>query len=174
MKNGVRIRELRPSDSFANFSLGPEDRGLENFFKQDSKEYQERSLAYTYVFVEGEEVLGAISLVCSEIYDGDSYVRDAIELEGVNFPRKSFPAVKIARLAVNKEHQKKGIGTQLVDFSIECSRRIAEIAGCRFIVLDANEEAIGFYVRQYKFELASLSRDPNNDTSPLFLDLNKR
>ena len=119
MKDGVRIRELQPSDSFANFSLAPEDERLENFFKQDSKEYQRLLLACTYVFVEEERILGAISLVCSDIYDTTSYVRDTIELEGVNFPRNNFPAVKIARLAVDKEHQKKGIGTQLVDFSIK-------------------------------------------------------
>ena len=33
MKDGVRIRELQPSDSFANFSLAPEDERLENFFQ---------------------------------------------------------------------------------------------------------------------------------------------
>ena len=47
MKDGVRIRELQPSDSFANFSLAPEDERLENFFKQDSKEYQ-RLLLVTF------------------------------------------------------------------------------------------------------------------------------
>ena len=159
MKDGVRIRELQPSDSFANFSLAPEDERLENFFKQDSKEYQRLLLACTYVFVEEERILGAISLVCSDIYDTTSYVRDTIELEGVNFPRNNFPAVKIARLAVDKEHQKKGIGTQLVDFSIERSRKIAEVVGCRLVVLDANEEAIEFYAG-LGFQLAGHPQKP--------------
>ena len=94
-------------------------------------------------------------------------------MEGVDFPRNNFPAVKIARLAVDKKHQRKGIGTQLVDFSIERSRKVAEIAGCRLVVLDANEEAIEFYAG-LGFQLADISRNPNNDTYPLFLDLNKR
>ena len=125
------------------------------------------------MFVEDERVLGGISLVCADIYDATSYVRDAIELEGVDFPRNNFPAVKIARLAVDKEHQRKGIGTQLVDFSIERSRRIAEIAGCRLVVLDANEGAIEFYAG-LGFQLADISRNPKNDTYPLFFDLSKR
>ena len=124
------------------------------------------------MFAERSNVLGAISLVCSEIYDEDSYVRDAVDLEGVGFSRRSFPAVKIARLAVSEKHQGKGIGTQLVDFSLGCSRRVAEIVGCCLVVLDANEEAIGFYARKYNFELASVS--PKRDgTSPMFLDLNR-
>ena len=58
---------------------------------------------------------------------------------------EDIPAVKLARLAVDKNYQKQGVGTNIlkwcIGYTLECSDRIA----IRFITVDAYPEKVNFY-----------------------------
>lgn len=80
-----------------------------------------------------------------------------------------MPAVKIARLAVDSRYRGKGIGDQLVALSIAIvTDLIAPYIGCRFIITDAKQHAIGFY---QKLGFTLLNTDLQQDAPAMFIDI---
>lgn len=67
--------------------------------------------------------------------------------------RENYPALQISQLAVCEDLQyKHGIGTFICDFCHAQSLKLSEKVGCRFLVLNAIQDAIGFY-EKYGFKL---------------------
>ena len=94
------------------------------------------------------------------ISDGESNIIAYITLSGVSikktmlnekYPYEELPALLIARLAIDKNSQGKGLGKELLIFSIKKALKQAEEVGCIGIVVDAKEEAINFY-KKFGFE----------------------
>jgi GNAT superfamily N-acetyltransferase len=83
------------------------------------------------------------------------------------FNRKSYPAVKIGRLAVDKEYQCRGIGTELLD-AIKYSFTTNNKTGCTFITVDSiNEERpIRFYAKNGFFQLSE--RDQKDESRLMY------
>ena len=88
-------------------------------------------------------------------------------------PYPHYPAVKIARLAVNKELRGAGIGYQLTVLAIGIIKtQICPHVGCRFIVLDAKQNSIDFYKRQ-GFTLLDSEENKAREHPIMFLDMTK-
>ena len=81
---------------------------------------------------------------------------------------KSYPALKICRLATNKSARGLGIGSMMLSTIIE-SYRGDNKAGCRFITVDAYIDAIPFYFKQGFLPLSK--EDEGADTRLLYFDL---
>ena len=63
------------------------------------------------------------------------------------------PSLEIAELAVDKEYERKGIGTQLVKLAIAVADELRrEYLGIKNIVLCADPKAVGFYKKR-KFDM---------------------
>jgi hypothetical protein len=65
------------------------------------------------------------------------------ELHSINYPFKMIPALKVAKLAVDKSFSEKykGIGTCMIDFAASMARSCDKIhAACRFLSVDADIE----------------------------------
>lgn len=60
---------------------------------------------------------------------------------------KSYPALKICRLATDKRYRGSGIGAMLVNMII-ASYKNESRAGCRFITVDAYADILNFYFKQ--------------------------
>ncbi len=60
-------------------------------------------------------------------------------------PKYPIPALRIARLAVNKNMQGKGIGKYLLTQAFIKTVRVAEVTGLYFIIVDAKETSKSFY-----------------------------
>ena len=81
---------------------------------------------------------------------------------------KSYPALKICRLATDKKFRGEGLGTMMVNMIIT-SYKSDNKAGCRFITVDAYAEALPFY---YKLGFLPLSKeDEDAPTRLLYFDL---
>ena len=81
---------------------------------------------------------------------------------------KSYPALKICRLATDKKYHGERIGAMIVNMII-ASYRNDNKAGCRFITVDAYRNALPFY---YKQGFVPLSKeDMDSDTRLLYFDL---
>ena len=61
------------------------------------------------------------------------------------YPRYPLPALRISRLAVKKEYQKKGLGAWLLKKAFIKILNAAEVAGICLILVDAKETAVSFY-----------------------------
>ncbi|QGU20879.1 GNAT family N-acetyltransferase [Mesorhizobium huakuii 7653R] len=141
-----QIRALNDKDGVTSLSLGDATfTPLKTFLRKDAKSHQVASLARTYVAVEDgtERVSAYITVICGEIE-----VQANHDGEDLQYPYPRYPAVKIARLAVDRRLQGGGIGRQLVDLALGITREIiSPNVGCRFLVVDAKQPSIKFYER---------------------------
>jgi predicted N-acetyltransferase YhbS len=122
------------------------------------------------VLVEAGEtrVLAYITLVCSHI--AVQQFGETAPVDGFRYA--DYPAVKIARLAVDNELQGLGVGGQLVDFAVGITERhVAPHAGCRFLVVDAKPNSAGFYSRK-GFSIVGDASE-NRSLTTMFIDLHR-
>lgn len=172
-KENLQLRRLGENDSVATFDCGDED--LNDFILTDAPLYYRVRLATSYVLEDRltGEVYGYFSLAHDRISLTDfpsnsayNRFRKQFFAQGKMF--KSYPALKICRLATSKSSRSEGIGSMIVK-TIIASYRNDNKAGCRFITVDAYADALPFY---YKLGFLPLSKsDEQADTRLLFFDL---
>lgn len=168
------LRRLEPGDSVSGLSLGDARfTPLKTFLKKDAKGFEANNLARTYaIFEEGKKkVLAFITVICGEIAveNENGFQHDG----AVDYRYDHFPAVKIARLAVDKKIQGKQIGRQLVNFSLGIMKEyICPHVGCRFAVVDAKSESVKFY-ESCGFTLIDTDENRRLDAPIMFIDLHR-
>ncbi|MEK6939539.1 MAG: GNAT family N-acetyltransferase [Nanoarchaeota archaeon] len=138
----IKVERLSRAYDVSTFDCGDAD--LNDFIKNDAFLYLEKKLATTILFFYEENVIGFVSLA------SDSLKLNLEEKERYNIHQKKLediPAIKLARLAVNKAFQKQGIGTNIlkwiIGYALECSDKVA----VRFIIVDAYNDKVNFYQR---------------------------
>lgn len=113
--------------------------------------------ARTYVVVDSEQerVVGYHALTVGSIEHAE-----ATERAGKGMPRHPIPAMLLARLAVDKSVQGKGLGLFLLRDAMNRAVSVADQAGVRLLLAHAvNDEARTFY-ESFGFE--SSPTDPMN------------
>ncbi len=138
----VYIREIRQGDNTNRLSLGDKNfHLLKIFLQKHALDWHEKNITKTYVLVAENmpnRVLGFLSLICSEIKIPDSN-RLAEQL-------KVYPAIKIARLAIDKSVQGRGYGKHLINHAYMIIKNaIMPHVGCRYVIVDSKKTAIPFY-----------------------------
>ena len=147
----------------------PQFQPLKTFLVRDSKKFLKHLLAQTYVVAEGKVVLAYATLICGEI----TAEIETADPDGAEFRYEHYPAVKIARLAVDRRYRKHGLGTKLVEFSVGRALEISGIAGCRYVVVDARRQSVNFYERQ-GFRLIDTNANRELNEPVMFLGLSQR
>lgn len=163
------LKRLEPDSERKNFDCGDSD--LNDFFLNDSKNYSKELLAVTYALENGNETIAYFSVLNDSIREEDttrSRLKKILKLIPFQKRHKSHPAVKVGRFAISNNYQKRGIGTELMDY-IKVFFVDKNKTGCRFIIVDAYKEAIGFYQRN-GFDFLT-SKDENEPTRLMYFDL---
>lgn len=171
MADGVTIRQIKPGDRLSGLSLGHKDFvPLKIFLKRDAIKFHDSNLAKTYgAFLSGkpDDAVGYITLVCGEVATEDVAARD-----DTHFTYKHFPALKIARLAVNADLRGSGLGRRLTELALGIAKNeICPRVGCRFVTLDAKQASIDFY-KKVGFHLLDTEDNRKRDHPVMFFDLN--
>ena len=157
--NDITIVPLTRLYNVGDFDCGDDD--LNEFLKIDSFVYQEKKLASTVLIIEKERVIGFFSLCCDAIKLLDDEKQDC----GISNkkPVKEYPAVKIARLAVDKNCQKKHLGTHCIQIAIGLIRdKLSGYIGCRFITVDSYYNKVIWYSK-FKFLINEHSKYKSKD-----------
>ena len=143
------IRKLQKDERVKSFNCGDDD--LNDFLLNKAIPYRKALLAVTYVFenIESKEVIGYFSLANDRVslndFENKTEFNRFRRSRFVNEKRiKSYPAVKICRLGIKKNYHGKGIGSILLYF-IKSYFLEDNKTGCRFITVDAYNDAIPFY-----------------------------
>lgn len=84
--------------------------------------------------------------------------------------RRSYPAIKIGRLAVSEEYKSQGFGSKILGL-VKQWYSTDNRAGCRYITVDALRSAVEFYQRNHFEKL--LSGDDKEDTVLMYYDLKR-
>ncbi len=151
------------------------DEDLNGFLLGDAKNYLREMLASTYVL---EDILcnrtvAYFSLLNDSIAFNaesmDKTVWNRINRKIPNAKRRGhYPALKIGRLAVSEEYARNGIGRDIIEF-IKYMVVEDRKYGCRFLTIDAYQNAIGFY-EKCDFKLLT-SSDEDDVTRSMYYDL---
>lgn len=171
--SALSIRAIEQNDNVNAFSTGSaEYLPLKTFLRNQAIDFHFSNIVKTYVAVDDQNrVWGYTSLMCSDIELEDGY--DVEDCEGANC-YETLPAVKIARLAVDSRLRGKSLGTSLVALSVAIAKdRIMPNVGCRFLVVDAKQDAVSFYRDKMGFTLLDTEENGNNEHPVMFIDLQK-
>ena len=160
------IRRLEKTDRRDEFSSG--DSRLDDFFRKFARQHQDRHLSTTYVAVDDGVISGFVTVVGSELEP--TKVSEEVRKR---WPRGGVPVLRLARMAVAKEHQGKGIGKRLLAHVFMLAHEQADRSGCVGVVVDAKPDAVSFY-KPYGFEELPLVEGKLPDESvptPMYLEI---
>ena len=168
------IRILQKDEKAKSFNCGDDD--LNDFLLNRSNSFRKALLAVTYVFenIESKEIIGYFSLANDRAsltdFENKTEFNRFRRNRFVNGKRmKSYPSVKICRLGINKDFHGKGIGSMLLNF-IKSYFLEENKTGCRFITVDAYNNAIPFYQNN---DFQHLKKEESDTvTRLLYYDLN--
>ena len=157
---------IKPLNTNYNlFSFSCKDSDLNDFLKNDALNYQKYMISKTNLCFFGNELVGYITLTIDTIGTKKVEVNDEFE------SKCSYPAMKIARLAVDSRFERKRIGTHLLYAAIGKALSISDSVGCRFVLVDSKKDAISFY-EKYGFKKAILKeKDKRDNYTPMYFDL---
>lgn len=169
--NKLRQFQLNEDTDIKSFKCADAD--LNEFLFEDAKHFQKELMAVTYIleYMEQNKTAAYFSLLADKIiFNPDE--KGVWNKLNRNIPnskrRKSYPAVKVGRLAVNEEYSGSGIGTFILD-NIKYVFTNVKRLGCRFITVDALKSAVSFYERN-GFQFITDS-DKDDETRLMFFDL---
>lgn len=167
------VRRLDIGEIITSFDCKDED--LNDFLINEATHYQNALLSVTYVVQEKSsgDILAYFSLSNDKIsisdFENKTEFNRFRKHKFVNEKRiRSYPAIKIGRLAIAKAAQHQCIGTYLLEF-ISNFYLIDTKAGCRFVTVDAYVDAIPFYLKNdYQF---LNNDDEDKHTRVMYFDL---
>lgn len=168
-----RVRRLDIGDVITSFDCNDED--LNDFLLNEANLYRNALLSVTYVVEEKEtnNVIAYFSLSNDKVsisdFDNKTEFNRFRKHKFVNEKRlRSYPAIKIGRLAISSNAQHQSIGTYLLEF-IQDYFIIDNKSGCRFVTVDAYVDAIPFYIKNnYQF---LNNDDEDKRTRVMYFDL---
>jgi len=167
----ARIVRLNNDTEIESFESGNED--LNYFLLNDAKDYLTSLLSITYTLQNDTDIVAYYCLSndrLSQQAEDKSIWNKINRLISNKKRRKSYPAVKIGRLAVSKKFANMGIGTMIIKGIKELYENTSlQNAGCRFIIVDAYKNALSFYEKNGFRYLTE--NDINDATRIMYFDL---
>lgn len=168
-----------------------EDADLDDFFSTDAFLYESELLGKTYAWINTsnlKQIMGLVTLANDSVKARNitSSARNRLQRSVVNAKRgRNYPAVLIGRLGVSADCRGKNlnVGSQIIDFIQDWFRTKDNKTGCRFIVVDAynNARTLHFYEKngfkllykseQEEREFLELKPTEQLETRFMFFDL---
>lgn len=139
------VRKLSAEDSVEAFDCGQP--ALDQFLQRYALVNQKAHSAQTYVCCRGGEVVGFYSLGVGGVDPEDAPTR---VMKGL--ARHPAPVMILARLAVDKDHQGRGLGKALLKDALLRTAQAADIAGIRCLLAHAKDEAARQWYVSWEFD----------------------
>jgi GNAT superfamily N-acetyltransferase len=166
---GLKLIRLSPDHKILPFNCY--DKDLNEFLFEDAKPHQSELLTVTYLLESDSKTAAFFSIFNDKItiQDFDSKSKWK-KLVSHNKRKKSYPAVKLGRLGIDIEYQRKGIGRDIINY-IKILFIDSNKAGCKFITVDGYSKSLAFYDKN-GFDYMTKA-DEGQDTRSMFFDLSK-
>ena len=134
---------------------------LNSFLQKTARQHLKKGISRTFVIIDTAEpatILGFFTLSICEVE------ADKIQTRFAGKYPDRVAGVKLARLAVDLQSQKQGLGAMMLAETISRVVSIAEIVGVVGLFVDAKDLTARNYYRRYGF-------DSDSDTLLMFLPL---
>ena len=171
--NEFILEPLSPAKTYRNFDCGISE--YNDYLFRDALRSLNDHVAFTWLLT--ERATGKIAAYMSLIMDAIKLSFTEKELHHLNYPFRTIPAMKIAKLAVDSSFSKKykGIGTFMIknakNFALSCNKAYC---AARFLTVDADIEhdngVLVFYEKNGFIPNAELS-NKNRKTISMRKDL---
>ena len=142
----LEIQVLQKSHDRKAFNCGEPE--LDNYLQKIARQHVNKGIAKTFVLIDSktpQSILGYMSLSACEI------LADEIPHHWKKkYPHK-LPAMKLARLAVDINQQKKGYGQLLMVDALHKALNVAKNLGIVGLFVDAKHRKAKTFYKQYGF-----------------------
>lgn len=146
MSNGYApVRKLAALDQVDAFDCG--QAALNRFLQRYALVNRKANSAQTCVCCQGDVVVGFYSLAVGSV---DPEAAPSRVMKGL--ARHPVPVMILGRLAVDKEHQCKGLGQALLKDALLRTAQAADIAGMRCLLVHAKDDAARQWYESWEFE----------------------
>lgn len=140
------VQKLDASHEVDAFDCGKEP--LDRFLQRHALVNQKAGSAQTYVVCRGEQrVAGYYSLAVGAVEHADAPGR-----VGKGLARHPIPVMLLARLAIDRAEQGKGLGKALLKDALLRTAQAADIAGIRAMLVHAKDDEARAWYEQFDFE----------------------
>ncbi len=151
MSLDFKVEKLRRDHVLEGFDCGKEP--LNRFLIRNALQSQQANASQTYVVIAADRVVGYHTLAVGEVAYGG-----APERLKKGLARHPIPIMLLARLAVSRDWQGRGVGPALLKDALLRTLQAADIAGIRaFAVHAKDDDARAFYEH---FDFVASPADP--------------
>lgn len=123
-----------------------ENTDFEQFLHRKAKKHEENLIAKTYLLYyekdDVNEIVGFYTLSTASIT-----ATEELRLSFKNGKKyNDYPSVRIGRLAISKDYEKRGFAGYLLDY-IKQQILYSDLMGCRYVIVDAINEKSELYLK---------------------------
>ena len=137
----IRIEKLSNENVSVSFPMKKSEYCVySDYIMKNALAYQNLFITNTYLLIDNEtnQAIAFISIICDSVIVTQD---EKSETDLMQVPFSTFPAVKIAQLAVSSicEQKYNHVGSFLIDFAADLAYKISiNFAACRFLTVDAD------------------------------------
>lgn len=140
----LTFERLTPEHDVRRFDCGNDD--LNDFLQSDALGYQDQHLAGVWVVFRRRTLVAFFSM------SADAIPLDKAEPQPdgcLGKDIRTYPALKVGRLATQTAHQGIGIGSEILRTCIGTALELRDNhVGCRFVTVDANPDKVDWYLKR--------------------------
>ena len=144
MTNSLHIKKLQRTHAVEGFTCGQPD--LDRFLIRHALQAQQINSSQTYVGLNDQRIIGYYTIVAGEVRHPDAPER---VIKGM--PRHPIPLLVLARLAVHREWQGRGIGAGLLLDALGRTLQVADIIGVRALAVHAKDSSAAAFYQHFGF-----------------------
>lgn len=145
--SNVKIEELSKHHDRKGFYCEVE--ALNHYLKTMALQHHSRDIAKTHVLTFEDDSGPVIAYATLNVCELDLSAEKQTPL--LKKLPINAPAVRLCRLAVDKEHQGKGLGQYMLGFTLSKALEVSQNVGCSGIVVDAKDESAQTFYEQFGF-----------------------
>lgn len=160
------LGEAKVREEFATFKCKNDK--LTHFLRKRSLTNQDELISSTTLVYYEDNLVGFFSLINDTI--NATYIDSVDGVEKYTFD--FYPAIKIARLATNQQYGGRGIGTHMLQESVNIALDMCDFSACRIVSVDAKTDknpeldVVGFY-EDFGFRVAQVPPGEDDDETVL-------
>lgn len=140
----LRLVQLTADHDVTRFDCGNAE--LDGWLVDHARASQRADLARTYLAFHGDDLAGYVSLATGSVRREDAPRRYARGMPG--YP---IPTILIARLAVDRRHQGRRVGSRLLAEALRRAVAASDAIAARLVVVDAIDERAAAFYRHWGF-----------------------
>ncbi len=146
----LHFARLKPEHLPLLSGFSSSDADLDEFIHHDALKQQDIWLSTTFLAFDesasGSKPVGYLTLLTDSIrIKENTRLGQLFAKKGIQY--HTLPALKLGRLAVRSDLQKKGYGRKMFRFALGMLFSFSRDAGCRFMTVDSKPQSEPFYLK---------------------------